>query len=154
MLGWLPTIGIWYTVLLIASLVSLPVGAYLFQKLPDKGYPLYRILTIGIVGYMVFILGRYNLRPFTPLTIGVVVLVYGAIAALVYRFKTKEAPLPSMGSVMRYETVFIFFLLFWCYIRGQEPTIHSLEKFMDLGFTMSAYQGTVLPPIDMWYAGK
>lgn len=154
MLGWLPTIGIWYTVLLIASLVSLPVGAYVFQKLPDKGYPLYRVLTIGIVGYIVFILGRYHLMPFTPLTIGVVTLAYGGIAAIVHIFTAKQISLPSKGSVIRYELVFVVFLLLWCYIRGQEPTIHSLEKFMDLGFTMSAYQGTVLPPMDMWYAGQ
>ncbi len=149
---WLPIMSLWYVVLALLSMLSFPLGAYIFRALPDRGYPMYRVLTIGIVGYCVFFLGRYSLAPFTPLTIVSVSLVYGLIQLLLYRKNYISCSFPSWRTVLNYELVFVGFFTLWCYIRGQEPSLRSLEKFMDLGFTMSAYRNTTIPPLDMWYA--
>ncbi|KXK10483.1 MAG: hypothetical protein UZ22_OP11002000787 [Microgenomates bacterium OLB23] len=54
-----------------------------------------------------------------------------------------------------FEEVLFFCALFaWAYVRGQEPSIRGLEKFMDFGFTNSALRGEYFPPKDMWLAGK
>ena len=42
--------------------------------------------------------------------------------------------------------------LFLSFVRGQEPSIHGLEKFMDFGFMQSILKSTYFPPADIWYS--
>jgi uncharacterized membrane protein len=50
------------------------------------------------------------------------------------------------------EFLFIAAFFFWVFIRSQEPSIHSLEKFMDFGFINSILRSQYFPPLDMWYS--
>jgi uncharacterized membrane protein len=49
------------------------------------------------------------------------------------------------------EFLFIFCLFLWTFVRGQEPSIHGLEKFMDFGFMNSILRTKFFPPKDIWY---
>ena len=48
--------------------------------------------------------------------------------------------------------LFITAFFFWVFVRSQEPSIHSLEKFMDFGFINSILRSRHFPPLDMWYS--
>jgi YYY domain-containing protein len=48
------------------------------------------------------------------------------------------------------EFLFLAGLLFWSFVRGQEPSIHGLEKFMDFGFMNSILRSDYFPPKDLW----
>lgn len=39
----------------------------------------------------------------------------------------------------------------WAYIRGFQPDIHGLEKYMDYGFVNSILRSSYFPPKDMWF---
>jgi len=52
------------------------------------------------------------------------------------------------------ELLFLAALVFWSYIRGLQPDIQGLEKFMDYGFVNSILRSKFFPPADMWFAGK
>ena len=41
----------------------------------------------------------------------------------------------------------------WSFIRGFQPDIQGLEKFMDYGFMQSILKSDYFPPKDMWFAG-
>lgn len=51
------------------------------------------------------------------------------------------------------ESLFLFALCFWTYLRGFNPRIEGLEKFMDYGFLNSVLRSEYVPPKDMWFAG-
>jgi len=48
------------------------------------------------------------------------------------------------------EILFFVSLMFLAFIRGQEPSIRGLEKFMDFGFINSILRSKYFPPLDMW----
>ncbi|MFZ5353369.1 MAG: DUF2298 domain-containing protein [Bacillota bacterium] len=52
------------------------------------------------------------------------------------------------------EIIFLLLLIFWSYIRGLQPNIHGLEKFMDFGFINAALRADYMPPTDIWFAGR
>jgi len=51
------------------------------------------------------------------------------------------------------EFLFTAVLFIWSIIRGFQPDINGLEKFMDFGFINSILRGQFMPPLDMWWAG-
>jgi len=51
------------------------------------------------------------------------------------------------------ELVFLGAMMGWSVIRGFQPDIIGLEKFMDFGFIQSILQSRTFPPHDMWFQG-
>jgi uncharacterized membrane protein len=52
------------------------------------------------------------------------------------------------------EVIFLCGLIVWSFIRGLQPDIYGLEKFMDYGFVNSILRTSSMPPRDMWFAGE
>ena len=42
----------------------------------------------------------------------------------------------------------------WVFVRGYQPEIGGLEKFMDYGFVNSILRSEYFPPQDMWFSGE
>ncbi len=61
---------------------------------------------------------------------------------------------PSIKIIVGYELLLLTSYLFWSYVKGHEPTIRSLEKYMDFGFINSILNSTYLPPQDPWFASS
>src|SRR3990167_4289917 len=57
-----------------------------------------------------------------------------------------------LGAVV-WAMVWKWFSGFWAIIRGFQPDIEGLEKFMDFGFMNSVVRSRFFPPLDMWWAG-
>lgn len=51
------------------------------------------------------------------------------------------------------ELLFFFCLLLWSYVRGFQPVIEGLEKYMDFGFINAILKSKYFPPRDMWLSG-
>jgi uncharacterized membrane protein len=148
------TLG-WYSVLLIIGIIFTPLTRSIFGKFVDAGYPFAKSIGILLLSYISFALGFAHILPFSQ---GGLIGILVAVAAVSLIFKRKL--LPQKGHISRRtfffilgeELLFIASLFFLTYIRGQEPSIHSLEKFMDFGFMQSILRSTYFPPKDMWYA--
>ena len=52
------------------------------------------------------------------------------------------------------ELIFLLFFLFLCLVRGNQPRVEGLEKFMDVGFIAGYLRSPTLPAEDMWLAGE
>ncbi|MFA9289060.1 MAG: DUF2298 domain-containing protein [Weeksellaceae bacterium] len=141
----------WYFYVLLLGITVLPLTTRLFSRFPDRGYPFAKTIAIILVSYIAFLGGILKLFPFSQESLLFITLV---VAFLSYRYagrhlQTLKRPKVIIAIICEEILFFISFIAL-VFIRGQEPSIHGLEKFMDFGFMQSIYKSTYFPPLDMW----
>lgn len=155
-MDWLVNSLQWYVVLLALGVVFVPFTRKLFGSFTDYGYPFAKTVGILLISYSLFVLGVIRLLPFSWLGIVIVTVVLGYLNWRVRKKKDKAGSLIKFGMPSRLiifeEALFLISFLFLSFVRGQEPSIHGLEKFMDYGFMQSILKSTYFPPVDMWYS--
>src|SRR3989338_3691585 len=155
----LPTLLFWYGILTSLGLIAFPATRGLFRSFPDRGYAMAKILGFLVPAYAVWLLASLHIAPFTLTTILIVLAIWGFINIKIFNFQfsifnffSKKENRSSLQLVVIEETIFLAGFLFWAYVRGHEPSIHGLEKFMDFGFINSILNTKYFPPPDMWLA--
>ncbi len=150
----------WYSVLFLLGIIFFPLVQKIFKQFPDFGYPFAKILAILFTSYAVFVLGMARILSFTQSSLFVIIGIFLFINAIIFLKRKGDKSIfhPSAGGssivlIIFEELLFLLSFLFWIYIRGQEPSIRSLEKFMDFGFINSILRSQYFPPLDIWYAG-
>jgi len=153
------TILYWWLVLFGLGVLSLPLAFKLFEKFWDKGWVFSKTLSIAIISYLVFLLGRIHLLPFFRETIFLIIFLVLGINFWQLRQgkKLREFQQIIKKNWRRFlveEIIFLLGLVFWAFVRGFQPNIEGLEKFMDFGFVNSILRSKWFPPQDMWFAGE
>ena len=157
-----------WSVLFFISAAAFPLTKSLFSTWFDRGYYFSKALGIAVVTWLVYAFGTLYIAPFTVLTIMISLGLLFVIGVFVQFFvrNTEDAP-PSFTfrsllsfslfrQVMVFvleELVFLALLLCWSWVKGHEPSIRGLEKFMDFGFTQTILNAMYFPTPDMWFAG-
>ena len=139
----------WYTMLLMLGVVFFGITRKLFSSFFDQGYAFSKTVGILLLSYSVFLLGNLHIASFHLITLYLCLFVAFVIGIIIHRNSTKKMP---WRIIVAEELFFLVALFIWTYVRGQEPSIHGLEKFMDFGFIQSILRTTYFPPLDMWYA--
>ncbi len=147
----------WWLLLLFLGALSVPLLRKIFNKFWDKGYIFGKTFSILIFSYLIFILGRVHFLPFSRAVI--IALLFGAIIINWQWRKNNQGEFDKFWqsnwkNFLLQETAFLLLLAFWSFIRGFQPDIEGLEKFMDLGFVNSILRSKWFPPADMWFAGE
>ena len=144
----------WWALLSITGLCFLPLSVHIFPRFLDKGYGFAKILGVVIVSYLVFLLGIFKLAPFSHSTIYAVFFLC-FIPILFFYGKNYKQILKSkvIFLLIIEEIIFFLCLLGWSYVKGFNPEIYGLEKYMDFGFVNTILRSEYFPPIDMWYSG-
>ncbi len=157
----------WWGTLFLIGAVAFPLTKKLFSGWFDRGYLFSKAVGMATVTWIVYVLARIHLVPFTEWSIyaaaGIVFFI-GLLANFQFsifnfqsnskdKFSKSERYLRSIGIIALEELFFFAALLFWSWIKAHEPSIHGLEKFMDYGFTQSILNSQFFPAPDMWYAG-
>jgi uncharacterized membrane protein len=145
----------WWLYILILGWALMPAASRAFAGFYDTGYLFSKTLGILSVSYLVWLFSAVKVLPFAVHTIWLFTL---AIAFFVY----KRLRPPEFFKILRRrwaailceESMFLVGLVFWAYLRGIQPDIYGLEKFMDLGFINSILNSGYMPPPDMWLAGS
>ncbi len=151
---WLVTTLYWYVILLIVGVAFFPLARRLFgAHFIDQGYGFTKAIGIVVVAYFMFVGGIVHIVPFAQVSIVVVLLIAGVINwyLLLRWHNTKLKDLCIPWKIILFEEV-VGILVFVAYtmIRGDEPSIRSLEKFMDFGFMNAIARSQYFPPLDMW----
>jgi len=149
---------VWWAVLLFTGLMYFPLANMIFSSFADRGFLLSKALGIAISSYILWIMSFLKVLPISrPACLAVTavpgVLLY--IFALSGRQRIRDL-LPDSDTlqwILTGESIFVFSLCFWTYLRGFNPKIEGLEKFMDYGFLNSILRSGYVPPKDMWFAG-
>jgi uncharacterized membrane protein len=149
---------LWWVSITIIGIFSLPFSYIIFKKFQDKGWGLSRILGILLLSYFTWLSASIHLLSFTRPTIVFVLIIISAIGWFLstkfFAFNLKEFLQKQTLKVIVFEEILFFTVLFsWSIIRGFQPEINGLEKFMDFGFINSILRGPYMPPSDMWWAG-
>lgn len=152
-MSWLEVTIWWYIVLLIVGTIFIPTTRLILGKFFDIGYPFAKIVGILVLTYSTFVLSTIHVLPFKTSGILVLIAVFIIINLWLYRKTPINLSNSQLSIILIEECLFFFAILFWAYVRGQEPSIRGLEKFMDFGFINSILRTDYLPPNDMWLAG-
>ena len=147
----------WWSVLFIIGIINIPSVHLFFNKFTDNGYAYSKTTGVLFLVYLIFILCIFKIVPFTSSTI-YSVLVFLILVNFYLFVKNKDTLLVNISEKIKIiifqEIFFIVGFGFWVYVRGHQPAIEGLEKFMDFGFVNSILRSKYLPPQDMWFAGK
>src|SRR3989339_674227 len=112
----------WWLNLLLLGGVSLPLVFVVFRKFWDRGYIFSKILSAGLLTYLIYILGFFKFVPFTQTTI-FVLLILGLL--LDYYFLWVKGHLndflldfkSNYFIFLGEELVFLLILVLWSWVR-------------------------------------
>jgi len=147
----------WWLVISCFGVINIPLTWLIFNKFVGFGYGFSKTLGILLASFVVFILSTFHLIPFNLANTYFSLLVLSsANFYILYKFKEKifRNLLKSWKVIVFQEILFGVGLVGWSLIRGYQPDINGLEKFMDYGFINSLLRSKYLPPYDMWFAGR
>ncbi|MBP7176253.1 MAG: hypothetical protein KBA53_08585 [Thermoclostridium sp.] len=150
---------IWWVIILILGLMAFPLSATVFSSFTDKGYLFSKGLGIAISSYALWLLSTLKIFKIDGLGCWSVVLGCGVIIFFAF-YKKARLSLSgfrqgdALSWILIGESIFLFSLSFWTYLRGFNARLEGLEKFMDYGFINSILRSGFAPPKDMWFAGK
>lgn len=142
---------IWYFYIAVIGLIFFPLTSLIFKKFNfDLGYPFGKTLAIIFLSYFIFVLGSFKIISFNQLNLLFLLIIFFLINLFI--FKKNKLEFSSFSKNLIFEE-FLFFIAFsfWTYVRSHEPSIRTLEKFMDFGFINSILRSNFFPPIDIWY---
>ncbi len=150
---WLAFALKWYFFILIIGITFLPLTLKIFSNFFwDKGYALSKVIGIIILSYSAYVTGFFKVLSFSRTNIFILLSAFIAINYFIYRKEKHRFRLSKKDIYIFLLEEFLFFSSFiiWTAIRGQEPSIRSLEKFMDFGFINSILRSKYFPPLDIW----
>lgn len=155
-----PSIFIWWLYFFGLGILSLPLTFILFKDFFDHGYALAKIIGILLVSYLSWLLVSLKVLPFTNWSLWLIVgllLCFNFFLAKTVTFikkSFKQIIRSKWKTFLLEEILFLICLTVWSFVRGFQPEIHGLEKFMDYGFVNSILRSSSFPPIDMWLSGN
>jgi len=145
----LPVVFGWWITSFIFGVAGFGIVRSLFGKWYDQGYFLSKTVGLMLVTFGSWWLASLHILAFSWMSVAVVVIVLGMASVWIDKGKRESLWKTWIAEELFYGAM----LLFWVYVKGHEPSIHGLEKFMDFGFAQSILTSKWLPAGDMWYQG-
>ncbi len=140
-MDWFSIMLTWYFYLFIIGIVFFPVAQRIFGSYFDHGYAFGKTIGIILLSYTVFVISSLKIVSFSRESLIFLVILFGFLSfklAQTYLQKISRAEFFRLARIwLCEEFLFFFSLLLLTYVRGHEPSIHGLEKFMDFGFINS-----------------
>ena len=156
----IPDFLIWYLIVQLISLASLPLALRLFVNLPDRGYAFAKSLGILLVGVVLWLGTSYgvlrNEAGGAWLALALVAVLSVAVGREEIARLWRERRLPFVGGwryLLGVEALFLVAFALWTLVRAYDPGINHTEQPMDLMFMNGIWTSPTFPPRDPWLAG-
>jgi len=142
----------WWFPIFLLGLIFFPITSVIFESFFDKGYIFSRVIALGTISYLSLVVSDLHVLKFNPFSILSIVTILLIVNILIWN-KKRGFKLNSqiIYAVIFEELLFICGIVLWSFVRGHEPSINGLEKFMDFGFLNSILRSDYMPPTDMWF---
>lgn len=146
----------WASMLVGIGILSFPILWVLAKRLPDGGFGVSTAFGVALLSFLVWVGSSLRLFPFS-LASSVVCLVVVATLSFLIAWKNKRALrlwVIEKKLILVLEILMaISTILGWSMVRGFQPDIQGLEKFMDAGFVNAILRSEWMPPADPWLSG-
>ena len=151
---------IWYIAVQIIALAVLPIGLFLFRRLPDGGYLLSKALGLLLVAYLAWLLASIGILDFSAGGLWLMILAV-ALASGLLLWRGGVDVLEFFRSrwklILFCEALFVVALVSFYGIRAWNPDLwhpwRGGEKPMDFAYLNAVTRSTEMPPYDPWFAG-
>lgn len=148
----------WWGVLLVLGTAVMPFTAFIFQRLPDKGYAFSKMIGLLLVSYLFWFGGSLGFLSNTTGSILLALLAVVGLSVWVYLSTAQSAWLwtwlkENGRQILFTELLFAVLFALWVWVRAQNPSITATEKPMEFAFLNSVGRSPVLPPLDPWLSG-
>ncbi|HWQ29610.1 MAG TPA: DUF2298 domain-containing protein, partial [Negativicutes bacterium] len=155
MLGDFVLIIKWWLYILLLGLLFLPVTQKYFLGFFDGGFGFSKVAGILVLSWSSWLLASLGVSGMSGMDIFIPILFFLPIVYFACRNSDIFHMLREYGPIMAIEEfIFLALLVFWSYVRGLQPDIYGLEKFMDFGFVNAILRADSMPPMDIWFAGR
>ncbi len=150
----------WWLAIEVVGLVSAPLAALVFARLPDRGWTLSKPLGLLLLGWLVwFPLSAIPALPFNSAWILGTFLVFliGNLALLrldSIRQALRNLFTQRLGHIIASEALFFVAFVAMTWERSFTPAVVDTEKFMDVAFISAIWRTPHLPPPDPWLSGQ
>lgn len=144
---------IWYLLITLIGVVSLPLTFRLFPFLGDRGYSLARPLGLLIGGYLFWMLGSFGILQNDAGGVLTAFLILAGFSAVLARGRWAEIRAffsQKRRLVITAEILFGLAFAAWAFVRAANPEITYTEKPMELAFLNSILRSPGIPPNDPW----
>ena len=150
---------LWYLVVMLLGWMMYPLTRLALRGLPDRGYPLSRLVGLLVLAFLVWLAGSSGISV-TRLLITAVLLALLLVNLVLYFLQRKEIQ-AEVRSIWKYilavEILFLAFFTMDLLIRLGNPDLwHAYkggEKPMDFSYLNAVLKSTSFPPYDPWFAG-
>ncbi|HYF84155.1 MAG TPA: DUF2298 domain-containing protein [Clostridia bacterium] len=145
----------WWLYILLIGILFLPFTQKYFRSFFDKGYVFSKVVGILVLSYCSWLLSSLGIIGSERIFSFIIPFALIPLAA----FMCKDSNIlrdikENILIILFEELIFMGLLLLWSYVRGLQPDIYGLEKYMDFGFVNAILRADSMPPIDIWFAGK
>ncbi|MDZ4160158.1 MAG: DUF2298 domain-containing protein, partial [Anaerolineaceae bacterium] len=152
-------LGLWYLAVTLLGWVVYPFVRLALRSLPDRGYPVSRLVGLILLAYPVWLAGSAGIAA-SRMTISLVFVALLAANVAIFILQRKEMITEWRRNWRYYLTIetlaLAFFLLFLLVRLGNPDLWHPYkggEKPMDFSFLNAVIKSTTFPPYDPWFAG-
>ncbi len=150
----LRSVVVWYLLIQLLSLLSVPVIASIFSKAPDRGYAASKALGLPLWGFFLWGLGVFAGYPLSTSTVTVVTVALAVLVAQWIRFRWAFIARlfgRHLREIIWVEAIFGGAFLLLLLARAFNPEIFWGEKPMDFTFLNFFSRLESLPPDDPWF---
>ncbi len=139
--------GLWFIFFVSGYFLFSPFN-YLFSK---TSFTLYAFLSFLLFSWLSWQLAYLQILSLNQeyLLLGVWLI----FSLLIGWWKRKDFTTQNFVFLREF-LIFSLFIAFWFWVRGFQPNIIGLEKYMDFGFVNAILRGNYLPAKDMWWVGQ
>ena len=147
---------VWWLVVEALGLVALPLTAQLFSERAGHGYVFGKIVALLLVTYIAWVLGHAGIAYGTAVGLALAAFVaLNAVLAWVGRAQLGAwLRGPGTRTIRLHDAFWTVGFIFFAWQRALAPEIFGAEKYMDFAFFNTLLRTDVMPPQDMWMAGK
>ncbi len=146
----------WILLTQFLGLLGFPICYRLFNKLPDHGYTISKVISISILAYSVWITSSLEVLKTGPYQIILVLMLLVIFEFLWLRSYFFSAPWAwfrnNIKTVVFGELIFAGSFLICAFFVAQSPAIELTEKPMDFMILNSIMLSGISPPPDLWFA--
>ena len=147
---------IWFFLLEVIGIISVPIMYKLCIGLKDRGYSLSKVFGCIIFAYVLWIISIFNILPIVFVTCICFLLLFSCFSFFIFWKSYKEIIKhlrTNWKMFLIMEFLFVFVFIIFLFYRGWDSGINHTEQLMDFMYFNASLTTQAGIPKDLWLSG-